>query len=384
MSLAYHTPPAGLAAVQAGHVLDQGGQDRNARYFARLEQALEVALAPLDFPNIQSWSTTLGSTLSALAGGRSGGVLLPGASGWMLVSGDALGRRSHDETTERLAIGAELGGDAVLWVRDDLTDSKESVLDGWYPRFAIGLRVRTATGAIAALYVERDPAHGAIDHQVVAAFRAIAPAFVVGVNAWAATNACRTSVEGMLDSLGDAAILFDVDGALVHANPALDRLGQAAASRVRDEAQRVAWALGAVARRRSVTAVSSSARATAPADAHTSRTVRLGAAAYELRGSIVGESLLGPRPAVLVTVTTSTTEPLTDDDLRRQYGLTTREIEVARLVAAGLSNNEIGERLGVKFFTARNPVERALSKLGVASRHRVGPLLRNEGVDAAA
>jgi hypothetical protein len=32
----------------------------------------------------------------------------------------------------------------------------------------------------------------------------------------------------------------------------------------------------------------------------------------------------------------------------------------------------------VRFFTARNHVERTLAKLGVASRHRVGPLLRNE------
>ena len=54
------------------------------------------------------------------------------------------------------------------------------------------------------------------------------------------------------------------------------------------------------------------------------------------------------------------------------------EIQVARLIAEGLSNNEIADRLGVRFFTARNHVERTLAKLQVASRHRVGPLLRNE------
>ena len=384
MSLAYQTPQAEVAAVPAGHVLVPDGLDRNTRYFDQLEQALRVALAPLDFPNIHSWAATLGSALSALAAGRSGGTLLPGDNSWMLVSGAGLGHRSHDETTERLAGDAELGGDAILWVRDDVTEVGQSPVDRWQPRFAVGFRVRSASGAIAALYVERDATHGVIDHHIVAAFRAIAPAFAVGVNTWASTNACRASVEGMLDSLDDAAILFDVDGTHVHANPAVDRLAQGTASRLRDEAQRVAWALSAVARRRPASGAAPSARSTTSADARTSRTVRLGATAYELRGSMVGESLLGARPAVLVTITTSTTEPLTDDDLRRQYGLTTREIEVARLVAAGLSNNEIGERLGVKFFTARNHVERALSKLGVASRHRVGPLLRNEGVEAAA
>ena len=108
------------------------------------------------------------------------------------------------------------------------------------------------------------------------------------------------------------------------------------------------------------------------------RSVHIGAVVYRLRGSIVGESLLGARPAVLVTVTTASAEPLSDDALRSEYGLTTREIEVARLVATGLSNNEIAERLGVRFFTARNHVERTLAKLGLTSRHRVGPLLRNE------
>ena len=36
------------------------------------------------------------------------------------------------------------------------------------------------------------------------------------------------------------------------------------------------------------------------------------------------------------------------------------------------------ERLGVSYFTARNHVERVLSKLGVANRSRVGAVLRNE------
>ena len=53
-------------------------------------------------------------------------------------------------------------------------------------------------------------------------------------------------------------------------------------------------------------------------------------------------------------------------------------VEVARLVAGGLSNNEVAERLGVSYFTARNHVERVLAKLGVGNRSRVGAVLRNE------
>jgi len=81
---------------------------------------------------------------------------------------------------------------------------------------------------------------------------------------------------------------------------------------------------------------------------------------------------------VLVTMSASATEPLSDNVLHDEFGLTAREIQVARLIAEGLSNNEIADRLGVRFFTARNHVERTLAKLHVTSRHRVGPLLRNE------
>jgi DNA-binding NarL/FixJ family response regulator len=202
------------------------------------------------------------------------------------------------------------------------------------------------------------------------------------VNSWVNANACRANVEGMLDSLSDAAFLFDVGGAPVHANAASAQLGSQVATRLRDEAQRVAWSLGAMAgRRASLGSIANTAAAVT--DPRGTRSVRLGALVYRLRGSIVGEHLLGAHPAILVTVATASTEPLSDDALQAEYGLTAREIQVARLIAEGLSNNEIAERIGVRFFTARNHVERTLAKLGVASRHRVGPLLRNEAPEAA-
>jgi DNA-binding CsgD family transcriptional regulator len=225
--------------------------------------------------------------------------------------------------------------------------------------------------------VHRDLALGPVPYQLMAALRAIAPAFRAGVAAWIGSIASRNDVARMLDSLADPAMLFDVAGELVHANPAVERLaGSVDTSRLRGEAQRLAWSLGAAARRRSHGR--SPGGGDAAADAAGARSVRIGATVYRLRGSIVGEQLLGAEPAVLVTISASATEPLSDETLHAEYGLTTREIQVARLVAEGLSNNEIADRLGVRFFTARNHVERTLAKLRVTSRHRVGPLLRNE------
>jgi DNA-binding CsgD family transcriptional regulator len=81
---------------------------------------------------------------------------------------------------------------------------------------------------------------------------------------------------------------------------------------------------------------------------------------------------------VLVTAAFELVNPLTDPELRARYGLSAREIEVARLVSSGLSNQEVAEKLGVSYFTARNHVERLLAKLGVGNRSRVGVVLRNE------
>ncbi len=82
-----------------------------------------------------------------------------------------------------------------------------------------------------------------------------------------------------------------------------------------------------------------------------------------------------PAPAA-APAATSTARELTDDALREQYGLTAREVEVARLLADGLSNSEVAERLGVRENTARNHTERVMKKLGTSKRARVGPILR--------
>jgi DNA-binding response OmpR family regulator len=69
---------------------------------------------------------------------------------------------------------------------------------------------------------------------------------------------------------------------------------------------------------------------------------------------------------------------LNDEALQQQYGLTERQIEVARLLAQGMSNAEIAEQLGLSTFTARNHTEQVLLKLGASTRARVGAILRGQ------
>jgi len=366
MSLAYDAPGVGSSS--------------DARHLEALERAISVALSPLDFPNAILWGDALTAALCALADAPAGAILLPEATPrWRAVSriANAVGHEAewglHEEATERLQQpGAE---DLVLWVRDDLaTDASRSGNPS--PTGTLGLRVRIPSGSVAAVCIHRDLELGPAPYHLMAALRAIAPAFRAGIAAWIGSISSRNNVVRMLDSLSDPAMLFDGSGQLLHANSGLDRLvGSADAARLRSEAQRMAWTFSASARRRAPAKLASG---DAAAGGHIKRSVRIGAMVFHLRGSVVGQELIGAEPALLVTMSASGTEPLSDNVLHDQFGLTTREIQVARLIAEGLSNNEIADRLGVRFFTARNHVERTLAKLQVASRHRVGPLLRNE------
>jgi len=100
-----------------------------------------------------------------------------------------------------------------------------------------------------------------------------------------------------------------------------------------------------------------------------------------------------PRPASSV-IETANIRPLSDlDDVialglglgsvhgeRRdvQGPLTKRELEVAALIEAGLSNREIAERLVVAKRTGDGHVERILAKLGFTSRSQVAAWMSRE------
>ena len=60
-----------------------------------------------------------------------------------------------------------------------------------------------------------------------------------------------------------------------------------------------------------------------------------------------------------------------------QFGLTGREIEVARLLSEGRRNAAIAVTLGISPHTARHHTQRVLAKLGVHSRAEAGAKLRD-------
>ncbi|NAS20654.1 response regulator [Herbidospora sp. NEAU-GS84] len=65
---------------------------------------------------------------------------------------------------------------------------------------------------------------------------------------------------------------------------------------------------------------------------------------------------------------------------QRLAGLTERELEVVRLVASGLSNDEIAARLVISPMTAKTHITRALAKTGVRDRVQLVILAYESGL----
>jgi len=90
----------------------------------------------------------------------------------------------------------------------------------------------------------------------------------------------------------------------------------------------------------------------------------------ELRRAVAvvadGQALLDP--AVTRRVIERHVQPRTTTELR---GLTARELEVARLIAAGLTNEEISQRLVLSGWTVKTHVRHILAKLGARDRVQV-------------
>lgn len=270
---------------------------------------------------------------------------------------------------------------AADWLDAAMTAMSDAVgIEFRMPRVASGDTAWDALERALDAYASKIHGHGDAstpEHtQKSAMIRVLIPPFKAGVSEWRRLAARRTELAALLDAIPEAVLMYDAAGALVHANPRAAELfgmpgATGAGAQVRTEAQRMAWALAASAQRAMASAKNSGNE---PAQ----REVRADGRVYRLRGTLAAGWMPAGEPGVLVTAASEIVNPLTDLELRSRFGLSAREIEVARLVASGLSNAEVAERLGVSYFTARNHVERLLSKLGVANRSRVGAVLRNE------
>jgi DNA-binding CsgD family transcriptional regulator len=172
-------------------------------------------------------------------------------------------------------------------------------------------------------------------------------------------------LSSLIDVTGQALALFGTDGRELNNNPVMRRLLNQEPERdtLLEHIRGVARAVIA----RAITDRPAGAEPS-PREDGTRREVATGAAAYRLRGNLVGRNALGHGTAVLVSVDRVAFQVPAPDSIRTRYGLTVRELQVASLIMHRLTNAEIARMLGVSPHTARHHTENVLAKFGVRSR----------------
>lgn len=363
--------------------------------FEAIQRALEVLLSPTDYPDWRSWRRDVHQRLLELTGAERMAIYTPLGSdtdAWCVPGMTAeWGSMPHPEpgkdgTVRRLSgfVAAQTTGgfDRRAGGPPRLQDTSVAVARRHQTSAVVtgSLHAQTAPRAeIAAIELDFGGDRPAMiaftdgqrpwwrpDAEGVASLKAVLPALKAGLAMWRKTAEQRAALPAIVEALAEPAVVFDRGGTLLHANePARALLASEAGTRLRGEAQRLAWTVDASARRTAATLGLPTA----------TRDLRLDATCFRMRGVVPPETMRGAAGAILVTIERIERAPLSDQELRERFGLTAREVEVARLVAHGLANQEIADRLNVSFFTARNHVERLLVKLGVGNRARVAVVL---------
>ena len=174
-----------------------------------------------------------------------------------------------------------------------------------------------------------------------------------------------------LESLDQPLALLDGFGTLQHASVrfthTVQRAGRPLELQVAQLA-RVVWGCVAAARLGSQPPTVSSEH------------VRTEQGVFVLHGTYVGADLFGHGPSVLITIEAPAEDPTTVEQLQRRFRLTRAQARVARLLAEGLRNREIAQRLFLSPHTVRHHVEQIRIKTGGHTRAAVAARIRSQEI----
>jgi DNA-binding CsgD family transcriptional regulator len=201
------------------------------------------------------------------------------------------------------------------------------------------------------------------------------PAFKAGVRDLVRYSHHRQSLGRHLDSLTEGIRICDLNGHTMHQNPAFTSALalECAPEKVERAIIEIVRTLIGFSRDRG----GHVAAGAAVAGQRLTQPVSTPTASYEVSGTFLGRELLGAELRIVVTLQRLAPHTtLSDAVLQEQYGLTTRELEIARRLAQGQSTKEVAQACGISLHTARRHTEKIFCKLGVRSRSQVGPMLQ--------
>jgi DNA-binding CsgD family transcriptional regulator/PAS domain-containing protein len=356
---------------------------------ARLEHANRALLGPLAAPDAEGWLREVGHAVREVVGGAHVVLCAPGGPSG-IYSDDAPdtaavcmsyvsavseeGYRFSDPIIEAWhAMRHGTGLEAFSWDLNERMVTEAGyrpadspiISDGLFGRghrdFA-GLFKTTADGDAMVWVLGRERGALRFGEATPAALQSLVPAFRAGLDALARFGAQRAA----LDVVSEPLVAVDADGRELHRNAALTALLAADPEAAVVEA--ALWRLACDLRRLAFPRRAESAARLSPLQREAATT----RGRYRLSAALLPPGALGVDEAALVTVAADLAPALPPADaVRERTGLTRREAEVALLVAEGLTNAEIADRLFIAPGTAKVHVERVLGKLGVPSRAAV-------------
>jgi DNA-binding CsgD family transcriptional regulator len=369
------------------------GLSLNSQELARLEACSAALLSPLDQPSIDHWRARVNESARHLFGVGTALFALPAAPDRAMCFSEELSAEvlahaaamhlSDAGRARAIAAGLEVSnqtsvvaGDWVGYNRDPAVNEflkPNRLLD------ALGLVADWPTreagaGEFGSLILYHDR-YGTelMGQRGLQILRLLLPSFKSGVQSALRLDEHRAALARVVDSLGLALQVSSPDGRVLHESDALRRILEedVEPKRIRSEMERVARRLS------ERLSVPTKARANAASDAAPYRELSSATARYRLHATVLGPGVFGLSAAVLVLLDRVTPRWLSAEALRERFGLTPREVQVARFVAEGLTNAEIARRLGVSLHTVRRHAERILTKLGVRRRAEVSPHLQD-------
>ncbi len=353
----------------------------------RLESTARSLLSPLAFPTLAAWQSEVTRALGALLGGDHSLFRLPTGNGEFYTDDGAeivqgLMTFAQQVTPEmitywddtpnvwhrdRRALGIEaFNFDIVSDVirQGGFSIARAPVWNEVFFRNGVfdyaGL-ITTRPEGDAILWTLSPRLRNSNPDGQVALLRTLVPAFRAGLEAIDRFDAHRTT----LDLVAEPLAVFDADGREIHRNPALVGLlaRDPDAASVEAGLLRLARQMRPLGFPRLRDTVDHTALTFDVATAHTR---------YTLSGSLLRPDVFGPREAFLLSVRAQATHTAfpSPDDLRARFNLTKREAETALLVAQGLSNDTIAERLFVSRHTVRHHVESLTAKMDLSGKGR--------------
>jgi DNA-binding CsgD family transcriptional regulator len=362
----------------------------NSRAQTGLQSALAVLLSPLDAVDANAWRGNVTRTLTELLGAdrASFELEMPNISrmyseDYPQATLDAYMQhyRAIDiGRIQRENLGLEVWNRQLLHGRHLPEFYKSEIhTDFLVPigiRDSMGLTVEVpglATPATLFFHKERT---GTTQFGVrgLAFLGLLLPAFKAGVRDLVRYSHQRVSLSSHLDSLIEGIRIVDLDGRVIHQNPSFTSVvnGKPLEKKAEEAISGIVSELSTLTRDRHGNIM-------ALAGAQVRREIITDTSSYEVRGSFLGRELLGADVRVAISLQRiASPAGLSDETLQKRFGLSEREIQVARCLARGDSTKEIALSCGMSPHTARRHTEKIFVKLGVRNRSQIGPKLRGE------